>query len=308
MFEQYKIKRLIKQAKEKYNTLEKNQAFELAIQISQLKNIDITEVCQLIGFNDTDIRYNLLDYLLHSGENTNHNLTYDEELEYIELKLKKNMISNEEYDLQKNTIDFKYHKIDTIDYDLNAIDIKLSYIDNNSKNEDDIADIIALKEEKIEKMYEHEMIDIDEKMKHLHTLYGEKWFKFEFALDSDVPENEQTPSTLQVIVDYNKYFIQWLKDSEFALKDEETENIAMTPEKEEELLIEKWVNKTIIGMSAALLVDQNDPSVFSSVMANEPEGTIVEKVELDKGKLPDEYNTEEIRNLEKKITNKRWYR
>ena len=117
--------------------------------------------------------------------------------------------------------------------------------------------------------------------------------------------------TKRIQVDFNDEFVNWLVDFGITLDGTEHEDVDPDSEEYAELLVEKWAKGALMSLAATMLVDDGGDT-FRSVVASEPEGTIVQHLEIDRENLEeyygDELTPEQIQDIANKTRNRRMYK
>ena len=166
---------------------------------------------------------------------------------------------------------------------------------------------IKLREEILLNRFRAEQISYLDYEKSLYTLRGKKWFNYQIKLDED----NDRPDAFMLSFDFNIVFVKWLLQNDIKLTPSESENIEPDSEEYNELLVEKWAKSSLISLAATMLAEDGGDT-FRSVVASEPEGTIVEELEIDREHLEEYYgeelSEEQIREIAEKTRNRRMYR
>ena len=228
------------------------------------------------------------------------------------MKAKKDCNEITEYDMVRNIILYeKRFAPDDLKYDIQLKSNELNHLDvimdeDVTKEERDAAEL-ELRKEILKLRYKNEEISYLDYEKSLYTLEDRKWFNYQIKLD----EEDDRPSSFELQVDYNDQFVRWLESNNITLQGTEHEDVDPNSEEYVELLVEKWAKSALMSLAATMLVDDGGET-FRSVVANEPEGTVVQHLEIDRDNLEDYYgdtlSAEEIRDIANKTRNRRIYK
>lgn len=231
------------------------------------------------------------------------------------MQAKKDCGEIDEYKMVRENILFERSQYGLSNKNTVVFDIKLKtnelnhlkdIMDEPSEEEFEKAEF-NLRKEILELRYKNDEIGYLDYEKSLYSLEGKKWFNYQIKLD----ESDDRPTSFELQVDYNDEFVEWLVD--FGVTLDGTEHEDTDPESEEyaELLVEKWAKSALMSLAATMLVDDGGET-FRSVVANEPEGTIVQHLEIDHENMEEYYGDnltpEQIKEIANKTRNRRMYK
>lgn len=175
-------------------------------------------------------------------------------------------------------------------------------------SEDEIEkETMRLKEEIILYRFRDRQISYLDYEKSVATLHDKAWFNYQIELDPA----EDRPDAFVLNFDFNKQFVNWLVKNEVTLTPYESEGVDPDSEEYDELLVEKWAKSSLISLAATMLAEDGGET-FRSVVASEPEGTIVQHLEIDRDNLEEYYGDaltpEQIQDIAEKTRNRRMYK
>lgn len=227
--------------------------------------------------------------------------------EYVNSRLTNGLIS--QYDATKLILESKFKKglLDYDTYSLKLATCELVHLHHNYSDLDETSleeKELSLREDILMKRYRLGEIDYLDYKKSLSTLRKEKWFDFKIGLDSE----DDKPNSFLISFDFNKHFVDWLKNN-----DEQSATLVVKGLSEEAAgaaIVEDWAKRSLITLAATMLVD-DDGDTFKSYPVNEPEGTIVQRVAIDKDEIDgmtDQLSEEQINTINEMIKNRSIYR
>lgn len=233
-------------------------------------------------------RYNELLNILHE-------LKEIDEYEKVRLKL--------EFEQERTPISEYHFKIKILTNQLNHLEKVMP-----DASDDDIAkERLRLKEEIILYRFRDRQISYLDYEKSVATLHDKAWFNYQIELDPA----EDRPDAFVLNFDFNKQFVNWLVKNEVTLTPYESEGVDPDSEEYDELLVEKWAKSSLISLAATMLAEDGGET-FRSVVASEPEGTIVQHLEIDRDNLEEYYGDaltpEQIQDIAEKTRNRRMYK
>lgn len=177
----------------------------------------------------------------------------------------------------------------------------------NYNYEYELASHLPELKEQIDESFARQLVDLDYKFdkidkyeyeKEIATFNKKSWHRFSVLV------NPKDPSDWEFDIDYNKYFVEWLKDSGYDLPDNV---IAETPEDElDSSVIELWFKSTFTSIAAGFLRSESGDS-FRSVVASDPASIIIEELQIDKDRL-EEVEDEGFKTFVKDLKSRRSYR
>lgn len=245
-------------------------------------------------------------YLHKIGEISEYDFKL-EVAEYSKSKSLRNSISTE-----RNNIEFKYRqdvlkanleeeRITQQEYDLGVINIKYDKEIASSPPEHHSEIELLRKRDILKHELDCQLIEKRQYDKEIATLDKRVWYKFNVVLDS------KNPSVWEFDIDYNSYFIEWLKENGYELPPSVKE--ATSSEELDDTLIEYWFKNNMTRISASFLKSEHGDS-FRSVVANDPASVIIEELEFDEDKVERPEGMEDLAFAEllKQLKGRRSYR
>ncbi|ASV44192.1 hypothetical protein PBI_SCTP2_177 [Salicola phage SCTP-2] len=229
-----------------------------------------------------------------------------------------NVTKKKHVDLQKRIYFVQYYLMglfDRVEYLRKCFEYERECIENDTQG--NVFNFSKVQKEARLKELDEELLNIEfskgtitykEYLKNYHSIHGEKWVNFTLNPDSDY----DNPDMVEIDVEYNDYFIEWLKSKDLEYdpsKFESYQNLDRNSEDYKDLLIEGWVKNTLMRTAASLLAEHQEDDqygdTFQSVLASSPEGSLVENIEIDK----DSYdNDDEFNNVLSYVKNRRMYK
>lgn len=339
MFKKYKMKKALENTKEqkelgnhyaalesfveylshKYGTdVQQINSKALSSVVDDSPNMIFEELMDHGIYNKKEIaNSNLLRYLVltHECSELPDKEKYIIECKRLDSKHEVGFIDETTKKIEKNEIAYFFKIISENEYNIQSNLLSIESLEKSLENEDiSFEDKVEtkqkIKELKIENAklkFKEDKLSYKEMIKEINTIEGNPWFSFEIGLDRDYDD----PSMVEMDFEYNNQFVDWLLSKEgYAPPDEflEENDIEKGSEEYREVVTEGWAKSTIVRLAASFLRDggDEDGSTFRSVVANEPEGTIVEEVEIDKEYYED--NPDELEKVKKAFNNRRIYK
>ena len=231
------------------------------------------------------------------------------------MQAKKDCGEIDEYTMVRENILFEraqygYSSKNSIEYDIKLKTNELNHLKTimpDSTEEERNNKEFKLRKEIIELRYKNDEIGYLDYEKSLYSLEGKKWFNYQIKID----EAENRPEAFELQVDFNDKFVNWLVDFGVTLDGTDHEEVDPDSEEYAELLVEKWAKSALMSLAATMLVDDGGET-FRSVVASEPEGTIVQHLEIDRDNLEEYYGDdltpEQIKEIANKTRNRRMYK
>lgn len=255
-------------------------------------------------------RYDAEYYSVLANNDSNH--TRLERYKRL-LECRKELGEISEYEATKEKIKFSHSLDPTSDeiYNIKMLSNDLNHLDCiiSDDDTDDEKDKIErqLREDILLNRFRAKQISFLDYEKSLYTLRGEKWFNYQIKID----EEGDRPDAFVLSFDYNDLFVEWLTSHGITLTPSESEGVESGTDEYKELLVEKWAKSSLISLAATMLAEDGGDT-FRSVVASEPEGSIVEKLEIDRDGLEDYYGDnltpEQITEIANKTRNRKMYR
>jgi len=328
MFEGYKLNKAKKDISKCINKMAYRDAFEVVLKkvlyigqdkkpLIEVHEKSITHLMMTCGMPEDFAKRYQAEYEFikstESGAEKSKQTQLEKHKAFMQARKECNEI--DEYTMVRENIRFERSQQG---YDTNigiVFDIKLKTNELNHLNvimpdsteEERKVEELKLRKEIVELRYRNNEIGFLDYEKSLSTLEDKAWFNYQIELDPA----EDRPDAFVLNFDFNKQFVEWLVKNEVTLTRYESEGVDPDSEEYDELLVEKWAKSSLISLAATMLAEDGGET-FRSVVATEPEGTIVQQLEIDHEHLEEYYGDnltpEQIKDIANKTRNRRMYK
>jgi hypothetical protein len=328
MFEGFKLKQAKKSMTKYIDKMAYRKAFELMLEkvvyfgqdrapLIEMHESSVTHLLMSCGMPENFAKRYQAEYEFAKATSPNGECSAQTQLEKHKafMQAKKDCGEIDEYKMVRENLLFEraqygFRSDKSIEFDIklktNELNHLKSIMPDSTEEELETAEF-NLRKEIIELRYKKGEIGFLDYEKSIHSLEGKKWFNYQIKID----ESEDRPEVFELQVDFNDEFVNWLVD--FGITLDGTEHEGVDPDSEEyaELLVEKWAKGALMSLAATMLVDDGGDT-FRSVVASEPEGTIVQRLEIDRDNLEEYYGDdltpEQIQDIANKTRNRRMYK
>lgn len=328
MFEGFKLKQAKKSMTKYIDKMAYRKAFELMLEkvvyfgqdkapLIEMHESSVTHLMMSCGMPENFAKRYQAEYEFAKATSPNGERSGQTQLEKHKafMQAKKDCGEIDEYKMVRENLLFEraqygFRSDKSIEFDIklktNELNHLKSIMPDSTEEELESAEF-NLRKEIIELRYKKGEIGFLDYEKSLYSLEGKKWFNYQIKID----ESENRPEAFELQVDFNDEFVNWLVDFGITLDGTEHEDVDPDSEEYAELLVEKWAKGALMSLAATMLVDDGGDT-FRSVVASEPEGTIVQHLEIDRENLEeyygDELTPEQIQDIANKTRNRRMYK